>query len=146
LTLGGAVLFSSARFEAYGAFWPSQTAHVAAAPVAGGDVFLADGGARACWTPPPRFLAFAVCPGLEAGVLHGQGRGIRVPRPADSVWFAATALSRAYVRVAPAVSFFLEVSLAVPFFRDQFALDDVGTIHQAAVVESRAALGPELRF
>jgi hypothetical protein len=134
------------RLEAYGAYWPSQTAHAPTLPTAGGDVFLADGGARACWVPVTGGLELSACPGLELGVLHGQGKNVRSPRPNDGVWFAATALARASWRVGPSFALFLDASLAVPFFRDQFSLDDLGTIHQAAPVEGRASLGPELRF
>ena len=90
-------------------------------------------------------LELAACGGLELGDLHGQGTGVRSPLPADGIWFAATALGRATWRVAPSFGLFLDVGLAVPFRRDQFTLD-VGTIHQAGVVEGRASLGPELRF
>src|SRR5581483_11127645 len=133
------------RLEAYGAFWPAQHAHATSPPAAGGDVLLAAGGARACWVPLPGPLAVALCPGVEVGDLHGQGTSVRTPRSADGVWIAATALGRLSWRIAPSFALFLEVSAAVPFVRDDFALDDL-TIHQAKGVEGRAAVGPELRF
>jgi hypothetical protein len=143
--LGGAILFPRARLEAYGAFWPSQHGGDPSAPSAGGDVFLADGGVRACWDPLAGAVAFDACPGLEVGVLHGQGTGVRMPRSSNGIWFAATALARIAWRFAPSWALFLDASLVVPFERDQFTLDQQ-TVHQAAPVEGRASAGPELRF
>ena len=54
-------------------------------------MWLADGGVRGCWVPLHGVLEIAACPGLELGVLHGQGKGLRNPLPADGIWFAATA-------------------------------------------------------
>jgi hypothetical protein len=146
LALGAALLFRTFRVEGYGAFWPSQTAHAPTAPTFGGDVSLADGGIRACWLPVHGRLELAACPGLELGDLHGQGKGVRSPAPNDGVWFAATALARATWRLAPSFGVFLDLGLVIPFIRDQFALDQIGTIHQAGFVEGRASIGPELRF
>jgi hypothetical protein len=143
--VGGALLFPGARLEAYGAFWPSQHVHDTSAPAVGGDVFLAAGGVRVCWVPLRGVLAFAACPGLELGVLHGQGTGIREPRSNDGIWFAATALARITWRIGPSWALFLDASLVVPFERDQFALDQQ-TIYQAARVEGVASAGPELQF
>jgi hypothetical protein len=109
-------------------------------------VYLLDGGARGCWLPLRRALEIAACAGLELGDLHGQGLGVRSPLPADGIWFAATALGRASWRIAPSFRVFLDLGLAIPFVRDQFTLDNIGTIHQAGSVEGRASLGPELRF
>jgi hypothetical protein len=143
--LGGALLLPDARLEAYGAFWPSQHAHDPLTPGFGGDVFLADGGVRACWIPLRGRFAFAACPGLELGVLHGQGTGVLSPQRNDGIWFAATALARITWRIAPSWALFLDASVAVPFERDEFAVDQQ-TIYQAAAVEGRASAGPELQF
>jgi hypothetical protein len=143
--LGGALLLRYERAEAYGAFWPSQHARSPVSPVAGGDVFLAGGGLRGCWVPLSSALSLAACAGLELGVLHGQGTDIRTPRSADGIWFAATALGRVSWSFAPRWALFLDASLAVPFLRDEFQLDQQ-TIHKAAAVEGRASVGPELRF
>jgi hypothetical protein len=145
-SLGAALLFRTFRLEGYGAYWPAQTAHAASAPAFGGDVYLADGGLRGCWLPWRSTIEIAACAGLELGDLHGQGLGVRSPQPNDGIWFAATALGRASWRVTSSFGLFVEVGLAVPFFRDTFSLDDIGTVHQAGIVEGRASLGPELRF
>jgi hypothetical protein len=148
VTLGAALFpWPALRVEAYGSFWPSQHASSSSSstPGAGGDFFLADGGARACWLPLHANLEIAACPGLEVGVLHGQGDDITHPSSADSVWFAFTGLGRLTWRVGPSLAFFLDLSLALPPFRDVFQLSG-DTIHQAGFVEGRASLGPELRF
>jgi hypothetical protein len=144
--LGGALLAARARIEAYGSYWPSRHAHATSTPSAGGDVLLATGGARGCWIPLGGALSVAACPGLELGVLHGQGTSVRIRRSADGVWVAATALARLTWHLAASWGLFLDASLAVPLVRDQFELDDIGTIHRAAPAEGRAAFGPELRF
>jgi hypothetical protein len=143
--LGGALLLRGARIEGYGAFWPSQRATGTSPAGSGGDVLLADGGVRACWVPLSGGLAFALCPGLELGVLHGQGTGIRAPRANDGLWFAATALARVSWRIAPSWALFLDASAVLPFERDQFALDE-NTIYQAGPVEGAMSVGPELQF
>ena len=90
-------------------------------------------------------FSLGLCPGFEAGVLHGQGHGVSNPLSQNGVWLAATALARVSWRLGPSLGVFVDVSAAVPFVRDQFSLDDA-TIHQAAPVEGRLSVGPEVRF
>jgi hypothetical protein len=155
VTLGAALFLSPAvRLEAYGSYWPWQHAQSSAsfAPNSGGDVFLADGGARACWLPLHANLELAGCAGLEAGLLHGQGENIARTLSADSFWLAATGLARLTWRASPHFALFLDASLAIPFSRDQFVFysgpqDKNGSlVYQAGPVEGRASFGPELRF
>jgi hypothetical protein len=91
-TLGASLFLGDLRLEGYGAYWPAETAHPTSSSSLGGDVWLADGGARGCWVPVHGALEIAACPGLELGILHGQGKGVLSPRPADGIWVAATAL------------------------------------------------------
>jgi len=149
--LGAALLFPRLRFEAYGAYWPSHFASGSTvAAGAGGDVFLVAGGLRACWVPVSgdnfeRWLEVAACPGLEAGDMHGQGKGVRFPLPEDGLWFAATGLARISLRVGPRLVLFLDAAVAVPFAPTAFSLGG-NTIYRPSPVEGRASLGPELRF
>ncbi len=150
VTLGASLFPSPAlRLEAYGSYWPwqhAQSSSSSSSPGSGGDVFLADGGARACWLPLHTTLELAACPGLESGLLHGQGENIAHPQSRDSFWLAATGLARLTWRTGANFALFLDASLAVPIIpRDEFQLDN-STIHQAGPVEGRASVGPELRF
>jgi hypothetical protein len=149
VTLGAALFLSSAfRLEAYGSYWPWQQAESSSpsSPGSGGEVFLADGGARACWLPWHANLELGACAGLESGLLHGQGENIAHPRSQDSLWLATTGLARLTWRTGANFALFLDASLAIPIIpRDEFQLDN-STIHQAGFVEGRASLGPELRF
>jgi hypothetical protein len=145
-TFGAAVFPSAAfRLEAYGSYWPSQHAQDSSTPGAGGEVFLADGGMRGCWLPLHANLELATCGGLEAGLLHGQGENIAHTLSADSFWLAATGLARLTWRVGPNLALFLDASFAIPLYSAPFGLDKT-TIYQAAPIEGRASVGPELRF
>jgi hypothetical protein len=147
-TLGAALFpLTALRLEAYGSFWVSQrfSSSSPSAPGAGGDVFLADGGARACWLPLHANLEVATCLGLEVGVLHGQGEDIAHTSSADSDWLAATGLTRLTWRTGPNLALFLDVSFAIPTFRQPFGLDGKASYEAGAIV-GRASVGPELRF
>jgi hypothetical protein len=148
LTLGAAFLWKRLRLEGYGAYWSSQAGQaVGGSAGEGGDFFLADGGLRGCWLPVLGRLEIAACPGLELGVLHGQGVGVNEPLSQNSVWVAATALGRISWRIAPSLAVYLEAGIALPLRRDVFDIDVAqNLVHEAGVVEGRASLGPELRF
>jgi hypothetical protein len=148
LTLGAAFLWERLRLEAYGAYWSTEAGQaVGASPGVGGNFFLADGGLRGCWLPVLGRFEIAACPGLELGVLHGQGVGVNEPLSQSSVWVAATALGRVSWRIAPFFDLYLEAGIALPFRRDVFDIDVAkNLVHEAGVVEGRASLGPELRF
>jgi hypothetical protein len=153
-TLAGALLLGPWRFEGYGAYWPDQTARSSRFPSVGANVRLALGGARACvgLLAAGGVLELGPCAGVEVGSMHGQGYGVSVPLPADSLWVAATADARASLRLTPALRVVFDLGIAVPFRRDVFFLDladnvnQASDVHQASPVVGRALLGPELRF
>ncbi len=145
LHLGAALLFPRARLELYGGYWPAQQAHDPVVAGGGGELSLSAGGMRGCWVPLSGTFVLAACPGLELGLLHGQGTGLRTPQTSDGLWFAATILGRVTWRITRSWSLLLDVSLVVPFVRDTFTIDQQ-TIEQSAPVEGRASVGPELQF
>jgi hypothetical protein len=145
-TLALALLAGGFRFEAYGAYWPAQPSYVAAFPSDGGQVRLITGGLRACYAVVRGVLELGPCAGLELGAMHGEGFGVLSPSASDGLWFAASLTGRAAWRIIGPFGLALDVGAFVPFRRDQFFLTQLGDVHQAALVEGRAVLGPELRF
>ena len=86
------------------------------------------------------------------GILHGQGLDINAPRPVDGLWLAATAIGRLDWELLPRLGVVIDFGGVLPFERDDFILDQLGTVnqttlvHQPAPVEARGGLGLEARF
>jgi hypothetical protein len=155
-TLAGSVLVGRFRGEAYGSYWPSQTAAgpVGTPPGEGGSIELFDGGTRACFSvtderPPAHRLELSPCAGFEAGALHGKGVNLAPSLTATGLWLALTLDARAVVRLSRSLGVALDLGAAVPLRRDAFTFgagSGAPVFHQAYFIEGRAWLGPELRF
>jgi hypothetical protein len=78
--------------------------------------------------------------------MHGEGFGVRTPKPTDAFWIAATGMARGSLRLTTALRLTAEIGIAVPFRRDEFVLDQLDNVHQAGSVVGRALIGPEGRF
>jgi hypothetical protein len=144
--LASALFLGAARFEGYASYWPAQPARLAGSPGSGGWIRLGLGGVRFCYAALRGTLELAGCTGLELGVLHGEGFGIVYRRAPDSLWIAGTLGARVSLELAGRLRLSADLGIAVPFRRDEFVLDQAGTVHQTAPVVARALLGPELRF
>jgi hypothetical protein len=144
--LASALLLGPARVEGYGSYWPAQPARATGSSSAGGLLRLALGGARVCYAGPRGVFELAGCAGFELGVLHGEGFGVVYSRATDSLWIAGSLGVRASFELTPRLRLAVDVGIAVPFRRDEFVLDQLGTLHQTSAVVGRALGGPEIRF
>ncbi|HTV21661.1 MAG TPA: hypothetical protein VMG12_23390, partial [Polyangiaceae bacterium] len=124
------------QLRALATLWFEQHATLAAQSELGGDLSLATGALLACsnvlGTSPP-VLSLSLCAGAELGRLSGSGTGVAVRRNGYSPWAAARVESDLYWQV-PSSSLRLgaQLSLGVPFVRDDFVLDEIGAVHRPA--------------
>ena len=138
------------QLRALATLWLERHARLPAQPELGGDLSLATGTLLGCSnvleTTPPA-LSLSLCAGGEVGRLSGSGTGVAVRRNAHSPWAAARVESDLYWQV-PSSSLRLgaQLSLGVPFVRDDFVLDQIGAVHRAASLVGRAGLGVDLAF
>jgi hypothetical protein len=144
--LTAAALLGAVRIEGYGAYWPGQAGRLDSVAHGGGTVSIALGGAKGCYRAARGPAEVAACAGIEFGDMHGVGSGVRYPHGADSLWVAGSLGGRASMRIAYDLWLAVDAAVVVPFQRDEFILDDLGTVHRPSTVGARAALGPELRF
>jgi hypothetical protein len=70
------------------------------------------------------------------------------PSDAGGVWLATTLGGRVSWRIAQSFALVVDVGVAVPLRRDTVVIDNLGgaALHEAGLVEGRAAMGPEVRF
>jgi hypothetical protein len=147
LGLSAGLLVSSYRVMGNLAYFPSQTASLAARPSAGGDFTLAGGALVACRTlltlGPARG---ALCAGAELDALLAKGFGVRSPRDGSTRWGAFLFGALVDLDIASPVSAELRIGGAVPFGRPPFSFDDLGTVYRPAAVALRLALGLSAHF
>jgi hypothetical protein len=98
------------------------------------------GGSGAAWSVP-------LCAGADVGQLSGVGVGAVRPRQGRMLWAAprvdvglAWDVPHTQLRVGPLLE------AAMPLNRDEFVLDDIGTVHRPGRLVGRAALNIELRL
>jgi hypothetical protein len=113
---------------------------------AGGDLWLAAAGLALGLARDLGTVELAARGGLEVGAMSGRGVGINNPDSARALWLAASAGAVLRVRLTAGLAGVLGLDLVVPLRRPRFVIDDLGSVHRAAAVTGRLALGLELTF
>jgi hypothetical protein len=148
--LGLELAWPSFQLRALGTLWLEQHARVAGEPQLGGDVALATGALLACTSPrggSSQGFTVVLCGGGELGRLSGSGTGVLEPRTGQSLWAAGRVEGDLYWTI-PATSLRLgaQLSLAMPFIRDDFVLDEIGRVHRPSSLIGRGGLGMDVAF
>ena len=89
-------------------------------------------------------LGFGVpeaCAGIEVGRLSGDGIGVTLPEVRHALWLAPVLGVRAGLPLSSSSLFEAQLALAVPLFRAQFELEDLGPVHRPAAVSGRVGIG-----
>jgi len=120
------------------------------APGAGAKLELLTGSLLACTAPIGGLrsqLASLACLGMELGQLAGEGTGVPGGRRGSALW-AAPRVDLGGFWTIPGSDLRLGLSLmaAVPLNRDEFALNQLGSVHQPPSVVGRMSLGIDLAF
>ena len=112
----------------------------------GGQVDLVAGGIAACYAIVPGDTEVAACAGAEAGVLRGEGFGVKNPASGTAPWVAGLVAADLSVPIAEPVSLRVRLEALAPIVRERFVLDGLGEVHRAAPVAGRLMAGPEVHF
>lgn len=113
----------------------------------GGEIGLVTGALRGCFTVwSGRYLGLSPCGGVELGRSHGTGTGLAPNRQRSGLW-AATLLGVSLHTVGER-RYFVDVGLdsLVPWHRQRYVADGLGTLFRAAPVCGRAAVRLGLSF
>jgi hypothetical protein len=119
-------------------------------PAPGAKLALITGGLFACAAPfgslHARLAPFA-CFGAEIGRLSGVGTGVASPRRGSALWAAPLVhVGAAWAVPDTALGLAMGLAVAAPLARDEFALRDIGTVHQPPSVVGRLSVGVSVRF
>lgn len=128
----------------------SAVAPASGAPAPGAKLQLLAGAVLACTAPFGSLrapIAPFACVGAELGRLSGIGTGVASPRQGSALW-AAPLVQVGGSWAVPDTALRLGVALtaAAPLNRDEFALRDIGTVHQPPSVVGRLAIGVGVGF
>jgi hypothetical protein len=138
--LGGSLLELHAR----GLFLPAREASIDASDPSspGAKLSLLAGALLGCVPLSHGVVDLAACAGAELGQLTGRGTHVATPHERHSLWSAAR-LDLTARKPLPNLPLALELgfSAAAPLLRDDFILEDIGTVHRPANVVGRASLG-----
>ncbi len=113
---------------------------------AGGDLWLAAGALALGLARDLGAIELGARGGLEVGAMSGRGVGINHPDSGRALWLAASAGAALRVPLAAQLAALAGLDLVVPLRRPRFVIDDLGSVHRAAAVTGRIALGLELSF
>lgn len=138
--VGGSLLELHAR----GLFLPARAASIDTGDPSspGAELSLLAGALLGCVPLSHGVVDLGACAGAELGQLTGRGIHVATPHERHSLWSAAR-LDLTARKPLPSVPLALELgfSAAAPLLRDNFILEDIGTIHRPANVVGRASLG-----
>jgi len=113
---------------------------------AGGDLWLAAGALALGVARDLGPLELGARGGVEVGAMSGRGVGINHPDSGRALWLAASAGAVLRLQLAAQLAALMGLDLVVPLRRPRFVIDDLGSVHRAAAVTGRLALGLELSF
>jgi len=113
---------------------------------AGGDLWLAAGALALGLARDLGAIELGARGGLEVGAMSGRGVGINHPDSGRALWLAASAGAVLRVPLGARLAALAGLDLVVPIRRPRFVIDDLGSVHRAAAVTGRLALGLELSF
>ena len=103
------------------------------------------GGLRGCYLREAALL-FGACLGLELGRITGVGVGADRNDEREEAWFAGRAGLLGIYPYGGLAALRLGLEGLIPLTRPEFALDNVGPVHQPSAVIGRLSLGLEMSF
>jgi hypothetical protein len=112
----------------------------------GGKFDLATVGARGCYALVTRGIELSPCLGGEFGTVRGWAFGVDEPSQGKGLWLAATAGGLARWRVAPWFGAVAEGGVALPVFRPEYVIDNVGVVYRSNFIAYRGLVGVEAYF
>jgi hypothetical protein len=128
-------------------FGQHESLAVAGAATPGADLALWTGALSACATPFGASGAALVaqgCAGWELGRLTGEGTGVQRPRAGSALWSAPRIdLGARWALGSSAWRLGAQLTLALPLARENFVLNELGSVHRAPSAVGRVALGLE---
>ena len=127
-------------------YWFQREGRVPEHPEVGGELRLWSIDARGCGIPTWGMLAFPLCAGLAAGVLHGRGIGELEPRTARSAWAAVRAGPGLEVWPLRSFGLWIRAEGAFVVARPAFEVPNRGPVCCANVATLDAAIGAAVRF
>lgn len=134
------------RAGAHARAWPAQhVVHPRDAAVSAELRALAFG-AHLCGGPRWTALELPICGGLDAGVVHGRGRGaLVVAREVTRPWVALHLGPALVWSPVPAVGLWLGFDVVASVLRPRFTIDPLGSIHDVPEASGRAFVAVEVR-
>lgn len=146
VALGARLDFARFQVELLGTLWLEQHTRLdsAVSAGAGGDVSLATGALSVCASllgGAQSSFSLAPCAGLEIGRLAGAGTGVNAPRRVSALWVAPRLeLAGVWRPNGSHWGFGVRAGAALPLERDEFVLDQLGSVHEPQSLVARAAL------
>jgi hypothetical protein len=126
-------------------FEQQTTTRSGAAGPLGAELQLVSGTLSACAGPAWAGDWLSVCLGPEVGRLSGSGAGVESPKHRGTLWLAPRAdLGLSFALPGTRFRAGVMLTAATPLTRDEFVIDGIGTVHRAASLVGRAAVGLEL--
>lgn len=141
LTVG----WHSLSLRVSGAVFASQEARLAD-DSGGADFELLLAGALVCGERAFAALHALACAGGELGSLSGHGNDLTVPLDRATLFSAVRAEAGLGYALEPGLSLLLRGGVSVPLTRRDFEVNNGRSIHRAASVSARAALGLQLEL
>jgi hypothetical protein len=129
-----------------GSFWFRRDARVPEHPEVGGELRLWSIDARGCGIPAVGMLAFPLCGGVSAGMLHGRGIGELDSRKARSPWVAMRAGPGLEVWPVRAFGVWIRAEGVFVVARPDFEVPQRGSVCCANIATLDAAAGVAVRF
>jgi hypothetical protein len=150
--LGAELGWRSLELRALGTLLFEQETAVTslAAPAAGAKLQLWTGALLACNAPFGNLrapLAPFVCVGVELGRLSGVGTGVASPLRGGALWAAPLVqVGGSWALPDTSLQLGAALSAAAPLNRDEFALREIGTVHQPPSVVGRLSVSVGVGF
>jgi hypothetical protein len=151
VSAGATLLVDRARAELGLAWYPTRSGKLEDSE-AGGDFQLLAASASGCYAALLAPFEAAPCVGLSIGSISAQGTNVLDEREGSGLWVAPFAAIRLFVPLTEPVGLRADLGLELPLRRNRFVIEDLGgtaqpdTVHRAAAVVGRAAVGAEVRF
>jgi hypothetical protein len=103
-------------------------------------------GPRICGEPGIAKLTFPICLGLDAGAMHGEGRGVARQSTGTRAMIVLPASVGLAVQVHRVIALTVEAEAGATLLRPRFVIANLGTLYETPAWLFRAALGLEVRF
>jgi len=146
VALALALVYPRWRLETVGRYWFPGPARFDGPSNVGADISLGTVELRGCPAPSLGPVEFPLCVGVELGAMRGDPVGLEQPRVRHRLWLAITAGGGLAWRFHAHMALWIAGDAVVAILRPGFRVEGLGTVHTAAILGARAALGLEWRL